>query len=223
MMDQEIVKNHSKIKEDIIKACESCNRNPNTVNLTAICKRQPIDKVTDAMKLGISNFGENRIQDAQLRWLQLERKKTKLNFVGPLQSNKAEEAVKLFDSIETVDRDKIAKHLSVSENKLARKIEYMIQVNTGEEKQKSGILPMEADDFIQRCQKHHGLNIVGLMCIPPAKENPALHFAFLKELSKRNSLKFLSMGMSNDFKIAIEFGSTHVRIGTKLFGERLIK
>ena len=140
-----------------------------------------------------------------------------------MQTNKSEDAVNLFDEVQSLDRLKLAKSLSKAQLKLRKKIQYMVQVNTGNEPQKSGIKPNELDNFIKLCVQDHGLNITGLMCIPPVNENPALHFALMHELFKRNKLKHLSMGMSNDYQTAIEFGATHIRIGSKLFGERLEK
>ena len=216
-------KNYLEIEEKVKKACKEANRNPDEVEIIAICKRQCIEKVSYVRQLGIKSFGENRVQDAKKRWSILKKEKATLRFVGPLQSNKADEAVSLFDVIETIDRDKVALAVSRAEIKLQKKREYMIQVNTGEENQKSGIPPQNVDNFILRAKKEYGLNIAGLMCIPPENENPAIHFAFLREISYRNNLKKLSMGMSNDFETAIEFGATHIRIGTSLFGERLLK
>ena len=140
-----------------------------------------------------------------------------------MQTNKSEDAVSLFDEVQSLDRPRLAKSLSKAQLKLRKQIQYMVQVNTGDEPQKSGIKPNELDNFIKLCVHDHGLNITGLMCIPPVKENPALHFALMHELFKRNKLKYLSMGMSNDYQTAIEFGATHIRIGSKLFGERLEK
>ena len=217
--------NHSynQILEDIKITCLKNKRDPKSVNVIAICKRQPLQKITQAIDAGINNFGENRVQDGINRWSKIKSKNIILSFVGPLQTNKSEDAINQFHEIQSLDRIKLVKSLSKAESKLNKKLNYMVQVNTGNEVQKSGINPNEVDDFIKLCKKDYGLNVTGLMCIPPAKENPALHFALMYELNKRNNLQHLSMGMSNDYKTAIEFGATHIRIGSKLFGERLEK
>ena len=199
------------------------NKDPENINIIAVCKRQPLFKLEQSIRVGIKDFGENRIQDAKNRWSRQKLEKIKLRFLGPLQTNKSEDAVNLFDEVQSLDRAKLAKSLSKAQLKLRKKIQYMVQVNTGDEPQKSGIKPNELDNFIKLCVQDHGLNITGLMCIPPVNENPALHFALMHELFKRNKLKHLSMGMSNDYQTAIEFGATHIRIGSKLFGERLEK
>ena len=215
--------NYQKILELINKACKNSNRNPNSVKLIAICKRQPALKINQSINLGIQYFGENRIQDAYNRWSKIKIKDLNLSFVGPLQTNKSESAVKLFDEIQSLDRVKLAKSLSKSQEKLKKRIKYMIQVNTGKEEQKSGIAPNEVENFIKTCRNNYGLNISGLMCIPPVDENPALHFAYMQKLYKENELESLSMGMSNDYDTAIEFGATHIRLGSALFGPRLEK
>ena len=217
--------NHSynQILEDIKITCLKNKRDPKSVNVIAICKRQPLQKITQAIDAGINNFGENRVQDGIYRWSKIKSEKIILSFVGPLQTNKSEEVVNQFHEVQSLDRLKLAKSLSKAEIKLNKRLNYMVQVNTGNEEQKSGINPNEVDDFIKLCKISYGLNVTGLMCIPPINQNPAIHFAFMSEIYKRNNLKYLSMGMSNDYKIAIEFGATHVRIGSKLFGERLEK
>lgn len=222
MLD-DIKNNHENILGQIKKACKNSNRDPKSIKLIAICKRQPISKINQAIKLGIKFFGENRIQDASIRWSKFETNDLNLTFVGPLQTNKSENAVKLFDEIQSLDRLKLANSLSKIQTKLNKKISYMVQVNTGNEEQKSGINPNELDEFIKTCKNNYGLKIKGLMCIPPINHNPALHFAFMQKLSKKNKLEFLSMGMSNDFETAIEFGATHIRVGSALFGTRLEK
>ena len=223
IMIDEINNNYKKILDRINKACKNSNRNSNSIKLLAICKRQPISKINQSINLGIQCFGENRIQDAYNRWSKLEIKDFNLSFVGPLQTNKSESAIKLFDEIHSLDRVKLAKSLSKSQEKLNIRIKYMIQVNTGNEEQKSGIAPNEVEAFIKTCRDNYGLNISGLMCIPPVNENPALHFAYMQKLYKKNELESLSMGMSNDFDIAIHFGATHIRLGSALFGSRLEK
>ncbi len=222
-MFNEIINNYQKISERIKIACKNSNRDPKGIKLVAICKRQPDLKIKQSINMGIQHFGENRIQDAYNRWSRLKSENINLSFVGPLQTNKSESAVKLFDEIHSLDRVKLAKSLSKSEQKLNKRIKYMIQVNTGNEEQKSGIAPNELDDFIKTCKNNYGLNIIGLMCIPPVNENPALHFAYMYKLYKKNKLESLSMGMSADFDVAIEFGATHIRLGSSLFGSRLEK
>lgn len=167
-------------------------------------------------------FGENRVQEAQLRWA--DRRKThpdlELRLVGPLQTNKAEDAVALFDVIETVDRDKLAQHLAKAMAKLDRRPRLYVQVNTGEEAQKAGIAPQDAAAFLTRCRTEHGLDIEGLMCIPPADEPASLHFALLARLAKQTGVGKLSMGMSADYELAARLGATSVRVGSALFGAR---
>ena len=222
-MENQIYENYKSILDDVKSTCLKANKDPESISIIAVCKRQPLFKVEQSIKVGIKDFGENRIQDAKNRWTKKKLEKIKLRFLGPLQTNKSDDAVNLFDEVQSLDRPKLAKSLSKAQLKLRKKIQYMVQVNTGDEPQKSGIKPNELDNFIKLCVQDHGLNITGLMCIPPVKENPALHFALMYELYKRNKLKYLSMGMSNDYKTAIEFGATHIRIGSKLFGERLEK
>lgn len=167
-------------------------------------------------------FGENRVQEAQARWAdrRAHAPDLKLRLVGPLQSNKAEDAVALFDAIDSLDRPKLAAALAEAAQKLGRCPEVLVQVNTGEEPQKAGITPAEADAFIQAVRQTYGLPIVGLMCIPPVDEEPAMHFALLAKIAARNGLRELSMGMSDDFETAIRFGATQVRVGSALFGAR---
>ena len=222
-MENQIYENYNSILGDVKSTCLKANKNHKNIKIIAVCKRQPLFKVEQSIEVGVKDFGENRIQDAKNRWTQKKLEKIKLRFLGPLQTNKSEDAVNLFDEVQSLDRPKLAKSLSKAQLKLRKTIQYMVQVNTGNEPQKSGIKPNELDDFIKLCIQGYGLNITGLMCIPPVKENPALHFALMHELFKRNKLKHLSMGMSSDYQTAIEFGATHIRIGSKLFGERLEK
>ena len=214
---------YNQILEDIKSTCMKNKRDPKSVHVVAICKRQPFHRVKQAIDLGINRFGENRVQDGINRWSKIKSIKVNLSFVGPLQTNKSEDVIKQFHEVQSLDRLKLAKSLSKAESKLNKRLNYMVQVNTGNEEQKSGINPNEVDDFIKLCKISYGLNVTGLMCIPPVNQNPAIHFAFMSEIYKRNNLKHLSMGMSNDYKTAIEFGATHIRIGSKLFGERLEK
>ena len=222
-MENIIHTNYQQIMSEIRTACQNSKRDPNNVKVIAVCKRQPIRKIKQSIQAGIKLYGENRIQDAINRWSKIKTENHQLSFIGPLQTNKSEEAVKLFNIVQSLDREKLANSLSKAQQKLKKNIEYMVQVNTGNEVQKSGIKPNEVDNFIETCKRNYGLNIKGVMCIPPIDENPALHFAFLKKIYQRNKLEYLSMGMSSDFKTAIEFGATHIRIGSRLFGERLEK
>ena len=190
--------------------------------LVAVSKRQPDDRIAAAFAAGHRLFGENRVQEAQQRWTERRREHPDLtlHLIGPLQTNKVAEAVALFDVIEVVDRPKLALALAREMARQDRRLSCYIQVNTGEEPQKSGILPDEADDFIAFCRDECGLDIVGLMCIPPQDEEPAMHFALLRGIAARNGLAGLSMGMSGDFEEAVAFGATSVRVGSAIFGAR---
>ena len=192
------------------------------VTLVAVSKRQPDERIDAALVAGQRVFGENRVQEAQSRWAsRLDRyADLTLHLIGPLQTNKAADAVELFDVIEVVDRPRLAKALSDEMIRQNRQLECYIQVNTGKEAQKSGIAPENADDFIAYCRDEAGLNITGLMCIPPIDEEAAMHFALLQIIAKRNHLSILSMGMSDDFEEAIAFGANVVRVGSAIFGAR---
>ena len=190
--------------------------------LVAVSKRQLDERIEAALVAGHRVFGENRVQEAQERWA--ERRDSypdlKLHLIGPLQTNKAADAVALFDVIEVVDRPKLARSLSAEMARQGRHLPCYVQVNTGEEDQKSGILPDEADSFIGFCREECGLDIAGLMCIPPVDEEPAMHFALLRTIAERNGLPGLSMGMSGDYEEAVRFGATSVRVGSAIFGSR---
>ena len=192
--------------------------------LVAVSKKQEDHKIDQAILYGQKVFGENRLQEAVKRWqTRLEvNKDLELRLIGPLQTNKVKQSLNLFDVIETVDRDKIAIEISKNFNKNVKTKSFYIQVNTGNEPQKSGIDPLDADMFINYCIKDLNLPIVGLMCIPPVNEEPSMHFFLLQKIANRNNLPELSMGMSSDYKDAIKFGATSVRIGSLLFGERRI-
>lgn len=197
-------------------------RAPGSVTLTAVSKTQPDEAIEAALAAGQRVFGENRVQEAQTRWAdrRAAHADLQLRLIGPLQSNKAADAVALFDVIETVDRDSLARALAAAVQKAGRAPELFVQVNTGEEPQKAGVAPREADAFIAALRRDHDLHPVGLMCIPPADEEPAMHFALLRRIAERNGLDRLSMGMSDDYLTAIRFGATHVRVGSALFGVR---
>jgi pyridoxal phosphate enzyme (YggS family) len=194
----------------------------NPVTLLAVSKRQPDTRVQAALAAGQRVYGENRVQEAQTRWAHRRNhhKDLRLHLIGPLQTNKAGDAVALFDVIEVVDRPKLAKALGDEMIRQNRQLECYVQVNTGEEAQKSGIAPDDADDFIAYCRDEVGLNVTGLMCIPPFDEEAAMHFALLNIIAKRNGLAKLSMGMSDDFEEAIAFGASAVRVGSAIFGAR---
>ncbi|MEX0504315.1 YggS family pyridoxal phosphate-dependent enzyme [Alphaproteobacteria bacterium LSUCC0719] len=190
--------------------------------LVAVSKRQPDDRIDAALAAGHRVFGENRVQEAQQRWTdrRIALPDLKLHLIGPLQTNKAADAVALFDVIESVDRPKLARALAAEMDRQARRLACYIQVNTGEEPQKSGVMPEEADEFIAFCRDECGLVIEGLMCIPPQDEEPAMHFALLGTIAARNGLSGLSMGMSGDYEEAVTFGATSVRVGSAIFGTR---
>ena len=211
---------HAKIHKACIRNKEII-RDKDEVNLIAVSKRQTPTKIQEMLDSGHRIFGENRIQEAQDHWQELRENYTdlQLHLIGPLQTNKVKEAVALFDIIQSVDRPKLVHALAKEMNKQGKQIPCLIQVNTGEEPQKSGILPHELEAFLTLCHDE-GLNIMGLMCIPPQNEPPALHFAFLKKLADQHGLKELSMGMSSDFEQAIPLGATYIRVGTALFGKR---
>jgi pyridoxal phosphate enzyme (YggS family) len=210
------------VHRDIEAACREAGRDPASVTLVAISKMFEADVVAPVIGAEQRVFGENRVQEAKAKWPALRAKEPgiELHLVGPLQSNKAKEAVALFDAIHSVDRPSLAEALAKEIAKQDRRPLLFVEVNTGAEPQKAGIRPEDTDAFIQLCRQTHGLSISGLMCIPPADDAPAPHFALLKKIADRNGLKLLSMGMSADFAIAIRFGATHVRIGTAIFGAR---
>ena len=190
--------------------------------LVAVSKKQNEEKVIEALEAGQKYFGENRVQEAQERWpLKIQQyKNLEIRLIGPLQTNKVKQALNLFDVIETIDREKVAKEIAKKFNENVKTKSFFIQINTGSEIQKSGIEPLQSDSFIKYCKEDLRLPVVGLMCIPPLNEEPAMHFALLKKIANRNSLKELSMGMSNDFKEAVKFGATSVRVGSAIFGNR---
>ena len=204
-------------------AAQQAGRNPSDITLVAVSKRQPDESLVAALEAGQRVFGENRVQEAYAHWG--ERRAAipdlQLRLIGPLQSNKAHEAVELFDVIETLDRDKLAGALRKAMTATGRTPRLLVQVNTGEEPQKAGIAPVELPDFLARVRDQHGLAVEGLMCIPPTAEPAGLHFALLARLARENGLSELSMGMSADFETAIALGATSVRIGTAFFGDRL--
>lgn len=210
------------VRAEIRKAALGNGRDPASITLVAISKTFAVENILPVIEAGHRVFGENRVQEAKAKWPALKERfaDIELHLVGPLQSNKAREAVALFDAIHTVDRPKIAAALAEEMARAGRKLKLFIEVNTGAESQKAGVLPSTADAFIAECRNTYKLSIAGLMCIPPLDEAPAPHFALLAKIAKRNGLAALSMGMSADFASAIAFGATHVRIGTAIFGAR---
>ena len=217
----DIAANLAEVRARIAEAARAAGREPASVTLVAVSKTHDAAAIEAAIAAGQRCFGENRVQEAQAKYPALEARHAglELHLIGPLQSNKAKEAVALFDVIETLDRPKLAEALQREMARQQRQPRLFIQVNTGAEPQKAGVLPAEADGFIAQC-RHMGLAMEGLMCIPPAAEEPALHFALLREIARRHGLFGLSMGMSGDYETAIRFGATHVRVGTAIFGAR---
>ena len=207
------------ILERMAAAARAAGRDPAEVTLTAVSKLQPEARVAAVLAAGQRVFGENRAQEALARW-QDRRGGIELRLIGPLQTNKAREAVAFFDVIETLDRDRLAETLAREAQRAGRCPRLYVEINIGEEPQKAGIAPGDADAFITRCRGEFGLTLEGLMCIPPADEPPGPHFALTAKIAERNGLSKLSMGMSADFETAVRFGATSVRVGTALFGER---
>jgi len=206
----------------IAEAARAAGRDPADVTLVAVSKTHGAERVRELLDAGHRVFGENRVQEAEEKFpaLKAEYPDLQLHMIGPLQTNKARDAVALFDVIESVDRERLAAILAKEMAKAGRRPDCFIQVNTGEEPQKAGILPAELDAFVAACRDTHKLPVVGLMCIPPVEEEPALHFALLVKMAARNGLSKVSMGMSADYEIAVRLGATHVRVGSALFGAR---
>lgn len=218
----DIAANLKEIRNQIEKSAKKWQQDFDKIALVAVSKKQPLDKVVAALDAGQRVFGENRVQEAQGKWPDLiaQYSGVELRLIGPLQTNKAKEAVALFDVIETVDRPKLARILAKEMKEAGKDLPVYIQINIGEEEQKAGIAISDADAFIKECKEEHGLNVIGLMCIPPAGEQAAPFFAILKRIADRNGLESLSMGMSGDYKIGVQFGATSVRVGTGVFGPR---
>ena len=217
-----IAANLAQVRENIATAAHAAGRDPSEITLIAVSKTKPAGLIADAIEAGQAVFGENRLQESEEKWpdLRASHPDVELHCIGPLQSRKVAPAVALFDVIQTIDREKVAAAAARAMADTGRRPECLIQVNTGEEPQKAGIAPLDADAFIDRCRTSHSLNVTGLMCIPPVDEEPAPHFALLRKIAERNGLPVLSMGMSADYEIAIRFGATHVRVGTAIFGAR---
>lgn len=212
----------ARVQAEIAKACAEAKRDPASVMLIAVSKTFAADAIAPVIAAGQRVFGENRVQEAKAKWpaLKAAHSGLELHLIGTLQSNKAKEAVALFDAIHAVDRASVAEALAREIAKQGRHPQLFVEINTGEEAQKGGVVPAEADAFIKTCRETYGLEIAGLMCIPPFEEAPAPHFALTAKIAARNGLSLLSMGMSADFASAIAFGATHVRVGTAIFGSR---
>lgn len=210
------------VQEKIGAAAKEAGRDPASVRLIAVSKTFDAGHIEPVIAAGQRLFGENRVQEAQGKWPALREKHhgIELHLIGPLQSNKAGDAVALFDWIHSIDREKIARAIATEMEKQGRVPRLLVQVNTGEEPQKAGVAPQETESFVARCRDEYGLKIEGLMCIPPLDEEPALHFALLEKLARRLELPELSMGMSADYETAVAFGATFVRVGSAIFGAR---
>jgi PLP dependent protein len=210
------------VRARMAAAAAAAGRDPAEVALVAVSKTKSAAEIRPAIAAGQRLFGENRVQEALAKWpdLKMEWPDIRLHLIGPLQTNKVRDAVRLFDAIESLDREKLARALAAEMAKQGRRLDCFVQVNTGEEPQKAGVDPGQTDAFIGLCRDGLGLPVIGLMCIPPVDEEAALHFALLREIARRNGLACLSMGMSADFETAIRFGATHVRVGTAIFGAR---
>ena len=221
-MEEAITANLGAVRARIAAAAEAVGRLPSSVSLVAVGKTHPAATLRAALVAGHRVFGENRVQEAQAKYPALREAfpDLALHLIGPLQTNKVKDAVALFDVIESVDRPRLAAALAAEMARSGRRLPCFVEVNTGEEPQKAGVLPAAADAFIVDCRDRLGLPIKGLMCVPPQDEAPAPHFALLREIARRTGLDLLSMGMSADFEEAIRFGATHVRIGTAIFGPR---
>jgi hypothetical protein len=212
----------AEVHQRIAAAARAAGRDPAAVTLVAVSKTHGADMVREMLQAGQRVFGENRVQEAEEKFptLKAEYPDLELHLIGPLQTNKARDAVALFDVIQSVDRERIAAALAKEMERLGRRPACYIQVNTGEEPQKAGVLPADLDAFVIACRDTHKLPVVGLMCIPPVDEEPALHFALLAKMAARNGLTRISMGMSADYEMAVKLGATHVRVGSALFGAR---
>jgi len=210
------------VKREIERACADANRDPSSVTLIAVAKTFNAEAIEPVIAAGQKVLGENRVQEAKAKWPALKERHAgiELHMIGPLQSNKVKEALALFDAIHSVDRPSLCEALSREVSKSGRQPQLFVEINTGAEPQKAGVLPQDADGFLAACRDRYGLRIDGLMCIPPFDEAPAPHFALTAKIAARNGLKLLSMGMSADYHAAIAMGATHIRVGTAIFGKR---
>jgi pyridoxal phosphate enzyme (YggS family) len=210
------------VRAAIARACREAGRDPVEVTLVAVSKTHQAEQIEPVIAAGQRVFGENRVQEAKTKWppLMARHSGIELHLIGPLQSNKAKEAVALFTAIHSLDRPSLAEALGKEIAKQGRSPLLLVEINTGAEAQKAGVLPQDADAFLDQCRAAYGLTVSGLMCIPPLDEAPGPHFALTAKIARRNGLKLLSMGMSADFTTAIQLGATHVRVGSAIFGER---
>ncbi|WP_414472586.1 YggS family pyridoxal phosphate-dependent enzyme [Microvirga sp. M2] len=222
MSENNAVEGLREVREAIRRAASDYERDPSDITLVAVSKTFPSEAIEPVLAAGQRVFGENYVQEAKAKWPALRQRypDVELHMIGPLQSNKAKEAVELFDVIHTLDRPSLAKEIAKEIARQGRRPRLLVQVNTGEEPQKGGVIPTEVDAFLEACRTTYGLEIEGLMCIPPAEDPPSPHFALLNTIAKRHGLTVLSMGMSADFDEAIQLGATHVRIGSAIFGAR---
>lgn len=219
---QDVVARLEETRAAIARVARDVGRKPEEVTLVAVSKTKPVEAILPVLEGGQVDFGENYVQEAKAKWPGLRERfpESRLHMIGPLQSNKAREAVALFDAVHSLDRESLAKELAREIERAGKAPELIVQVNTGAEPQKGGVLPGEADAFLALCRSRYGLTIEGLMCIPPAEDPPSPHFALLAKIAKRNGLPILSMGMSADYEAAIQLGATHVRVGSAIFGAR---
>lgn len=221
-MDSDSVTGLDTVRAEIARACRDAGRDPAGVTLIAVSKTHDAARIEPVIAAGQRVFGENRVQEAKAKWPALTEKHAglSLHLIGPLQSNKAKDAVALFDAIHSVDRASLCEALAKEIARQNRRPDLFVQINTGAEPQKAGVLPQDADDFLKACRETYGLAIGGLMCIPPVDEAPGPHFALTAKIARRNGLALLSMGMSADYADAIALGATHVRVGSAIFGGR---
>ncbi|QRM29644.1 YggS family pyridoxal phosphate-dependent enzyme [Microvirga sp. VF16] len=222
MSENSAVEGLEQVRASIRRAASDYGRDPSSITLVAVSKTFPSEAIEPVLAAGQRVFGENYVQEAKAKWPALRERYdgVELHMIGPLQSNKAKEAVELFDVIHTLDRPSLAEALAKEIAKQGRRPRLLVQVNTGEEPQKGGVIPTEIDAFLDACRNKYGLSVEGLMCIPPAEDPPSPHFALLSTIAKRHGLTWLSMGMSADFDAAIQLGATHVRVGSAIFGSR---
>jgi len=222
MSENGAVEGLRQVREAIRRAASDYDRDPSSITLVAVSKTFPAEAVEPVLAAGHRVFGENYVQEAKAKWPRLRERypDVELHMIGPLQSNKAREAVELFDAIHTLDRPSLAEALAKEIARQGKAPRLLVQVNTGEEPQKGGVAPGEVDAFLDACRSRWGLSVEGLMCIPPAEDPPSPHFALLNTLARKHGLKTLSMGMSADFDAAIQLGATHVRVGSAIFGNR---
>ena len=216
-MNMNIIENFTKLNNNIKEICRKINRNPREIRVVAVSKNQPINKIKKLLEIRHLNFGENRFEEANQKWVNIKKKISTLHFIGALQSKKVSKVINLFNVIETLDSENAAKNLAKYSN---TKIEIFIQINIGEEVQKRGVLPTDFSSFLEMCKTKYGLSIGGAMCMPPINKDAAVYFKNMRELCYKNDIYNISMGMSNDFKEAIIEGSTNIRVGNYIFGKR---